>query len=463
MRKRQILSLGYLISAALVALLVGLGPGASQASPVHAFQGNNLLQNPGFEEPYVAINSDTTLSVASNWQPWSLPQGASSAINARPEYKPAPSNRVRSGSAAQEYNTFFATHTGGVYQRVPVAPGTELRFSAFVYVWSSASFANPDVSDDPNDVQVSLGIDPTGGTDGTSPAIVWSAPTEFYDEYRELSVTATAQNNAVTVFVRSAPRGFVGTNNIYVDDAALVALGLTASPTPPPTNTPDTGAPTQEGVATLVPTTVPVTQPPVATATPTLPDQFNATVTYVVRAGDTVSGIAQRYGSTINAIAQYNGLTNAGLIIVGQTLLVPVVQDTYVPPPTFTPAPTQPGAGTGGPVTSTTYTVRGGDSLYRIAARYNTTVTTLAMMNNIVNPNLIYPGQVLVVSGAAPAPVQPTPVPPQPSPLTHVVQPGENLFRISLRYNVRLDVLAQANNIANRSLIFPGQVLTIPR
>ena len=71
-------------------------------------------------------------------------------------------NRLRpagfsSGSAAQEYNTFFATHTGGVYQRVPVTPNTELRFSIFVYVWSSATFANPDVSDDPNEVMRQCG------------------------------------------------------------------------------------------------------------------------------------------------------------------------------------------------------------------------------------------------------------------------------------------------------------------
>ena len=46
--------------------------------------------------------------------------------------------------------------------------------------------------------------------------------------------------------------------------------------------------------------------------------------------------------------------------------------------------------------------------------------------------------------------------------VTHTVQPGENLFRIALRYNLTWDVLARANGIFNPNLIFPGQVLRIP-
>lgn len=458
---RNRLFIRYLLSAALISVMLWAGlPGPS----ARAYQSSNLLQNPGFEGPYIAINGDSKLTLASNWLPWSLPPGDSSSINARPEYKRAPDNRIRSGEAAQEYNTFFATHTGGVYQRVPVAPGTELRFSVFVYVWSSASFANPDVSDDPNDVQVWVGIDPTGGTDGNSALIVWSDPAEFYDEYRELSVTALSQSTAVTVFVRSAPQGFVGTNNIYLDDAALVALGQTVTPTPPPTNTPDLGAPTQEGIVTPTPV---ATVPPGATPTfvPTATPGYTSTITYVVQAGDTLSALAQRFGSSVSAIAEYNGLTNVSLIVVGQTLIIPVLGTVYTPPPTFTPAPTQPGGGVGGPVVpvSTTYTVRSGDTLYGIAIWYNTTVATLAFMNHLINPNLIYPGQTLVVSGATSTPVSPTPVPVTPSPFQYVVQPGENLFRIGLKYNIRADVLARANGIYNWNLIFPGQVLLIPR
>lgn len=457
----------------LVALVLVITLGFPHTNPTaQAYQGGNLLQNPGFEQAFIAINGDATLRVGTSWQPWSLPPDtSSSSINARPEYKPAPANRVRSGSSAQEYNTFFATHTGGVYQRVPVTPGTQLRFSLFVYVWSSASFANPDVSDDPNDVLVRVGIDPAGGTDGTSPNIVWSSDTEFYDQYRELSVNATAQGNAVTVFVRSAPQGFVGTTNVYLDDASLLPLGTepVATATIPPT---DIFAPTQEGTLTPVPTSAVTTIPlptfttvPFPTATPGLPSGFDSSITYTVRSGDTVSALAQRYGSTVDAIAKANGLSNAGLIFVGQTLVIPVKSGT-TQPATLTPVPTLPSTGPTAVPSGGSYTVRGGDTLYALAIQFNTTVAALAQLNNIVNPNLIYPGQVLVVPGSTvptPTPKTPTPVPPSTTPGTHVVQPGENLFRISLRYNVALDALARANGIWNVNLIYVGQVLIIPR
>jgi LysM repeat protein len=467
---RQLFTLRHGVSTLLMVALACLGLGL----PGHlaaAYQSGNLLQNPGFEGEYVAINGDPAVRVAPNWQPWSLPPGSSSAINARPEYKPAPASRVRSGSEAQEYNTFFATHTGGVYQRVPVSPNTELQFSIFIYVWSSGSFANPDVSEDPNNVILNVGIDPLGGTDGTSSSIVWSADAEYYDEYRQLSVTATSQNTAVTVFVRSAPQGFVGTSNIYLDDASLVVLGQappTETPLPPsPTPTFEFNVPTQEGTVTPLPT-------PVITPTPSLPGDFNSTELYTVVAGDTVWEIARRFNSSTDAIIQVNGLNSVGLINIGQTLVIPV-RITYTPPPTFTPAPPLPGTGTGGPTTSGvgTYTVMAGDTLFGISLRFNTTVATLAQINNIVNPNLIFPGQALRVTGVAPLPT-PTPVPPPSSvpppvppppglPYTHVVQPGENLFRIALQYNMTWDVVARANGLCYPYLLFPGQRLVIPR
>ncbi len=467
-------SLARLLVSLIVCSVVMLVGSLSPHSPVaQAYQAGNLLQNPGFEEPFIAVSGDQTLRVASGWQPWSLSQSGSSSINQRPEYKPAPSNRVRSGSAAQEYNTFFATHTGGVYQRVPVAAGTELRFSVFVYVWSSAPFANPDVSEDPNDVIINVGIDPNGGTDGTSSNIVWSSDAEYYDEYREMSVSARANGTAVTVFVRTAPQGFVGTNNVYLDDAVLIPLGTPQPPTvEQPTNTPDPFVPTQEGTITAIPVTpspIPsftpnVPQQPTFTPTPVIPSGFNDTVMYTVVAGDTVWDISRRYDSSVNAIIQVNGLNQNGFLRIGQALVVPVRRD-FQQPPTLTPVPTQ-SSGTGGPVDTGagTYVIVRGDTLTAIAARFNSTVTTLAQINNILNPNLIYPGQVLrVPGGMAPAPTPATPVPGPGGTLTHVVQPSENLFRIGLMYNVRWDVLAYANGIWNPNYVFPGQVLVIPR
>jgi len=101
-----------------------------------------------------------------------------------------------------------------------------------------------------------------------------------------------------------------------------------------------------------------------------------------------------------------------------------------------------------------------GDNLTRIAARFNTTVGTLVQLNGIVNPNLIKVGQQLRIPGVAP--VTPVPAPQPQRPATHVVQRGENLYRISLRYGVRLDQLARVNGITNVNRIYVGQVLVLP-
>lgn len=455
-------------------------------SPVAAQQGTNLLQNGGFEGEYVAIGGDPSLQLAPSWQPWSLPPpaGAPSSVNLRPDYQPAPTTRVRSGSAAQEYNTFFATHDGGVYQRVPVTSGAELRFSVFVYVWSSATFEDPDQSIQPQDVTVQVGIDPRGGQDGGSDAVIWSDPTTFYDEYRELSVEAEAQGTAVTVFVRTNPQGAVGVNNVYVDDASLVQIG-DAPEDPTPTPEGDGGEETNEPEETDDEPDEP-TATPTRTPDPDIDDEFPGRVNYTVQAGDTVLGIATQFNSSVEAIIEANGLNDAGFITVGQELVIPVPQGNVTPTATPTVRPTstvasgatavqptasatQAGTDSGGGPTGVTgnppgtHIVQAGETLFRIAVLYNTTVETLATMNNITNPNLIPAGTILKVPVINATQVPATPVGGTGGPFTHVVQAGENIFRIGLRYNITVTQLAAANGLTNPNIIYVGQVLVIPR
>lgn len=99
------------------------------------------------------------------------------------------------------------------------------------------------------------------------------------------------------------------------------------------------------------------------------------------------------------------------------------------------------------------YRVVSGDSLSRIASQFGTTVANLAAMNGIQNPNLIYAGQVLKVSGTA------TGAQPQ---RTYIVRSGDNLSAIAGRVGSSVNAIANANGIANPNLIFPGQVLRIP-
>lgn len=97
-----------------------------------------------------------------------------------------------------------------------------------------------------------------------------------------------------------------------------------------------------------------------------------------------------------------------------------------------------------------TYTVQAGDTLSGIAQRYGTTYQQLAQLNGIANPNLIYPGQVLKIQGAA-----------QQATEMHTVQSGDTLSGIAQRYGTTYQQLAQINGIANPNLIYPGQVLRL--
>jgi len=104
------------------------------------------------------------------------------------------------------------------------------------------------------------------------------------------------------------------------------------------------------------------------------------------------------------------------------------------------------------------HVVQRGENLFRIGLRYGVSVNALAAANGIVNPHHIYAGQRLIIPTGSTA----TPSPPAASTGTYVVRPGDTLFRIALRHGVPLWSLAQANGIQNPSLIYVGQVLRIP-
>jgi LysM repeat protein len=107
------------------------------------------------------------------------------------------------------------------------------------------------------------------------------------------------------------------------------------------------------------------------------------------------------------------------------------------------------------------YVVQRGDTLYSIARRYGTTVNAIVQANGLRNSNWIYVGQRLVIPGAGTTTTSGSSGSSS-SGSVHVVQRGENLFRIALRYGTTVQALAQANNLSNTSLIYVGQRLVIP-
>jgi len=103
------------------------------------------------------------------------------------------------------------------------------------------------------------------------------------------------------------------------------------------------------------------------------------------------------------------------------------------------------------PTGQTLYAVKPGDTLYRIATLYGVTVAAIVSANAITNPNLIYPGQVLVIPSGATTQIR------------YVVKPGDTLWRIATTYGVTVQAIVTANALTNPNLILPGQVLIIPK
>lgn len=98
--------------------------------------------------------------------------------------------------------------------------------------------------------------------------------------------------------------------------------------------------------------------------------------------------------------------------------------------------------------TSRTYTVVSGDTLSTIANRFGVSVTDICSINNIDNPNLIYPGQTLMLGGAD-------------SSIWHTVASGENLSSIAEKYGTSWRSIADLNGLSNPNLIYPGQKLKV--
>ena len=198
-----------------------------------------------------------------------------------------------------------------------------------------------------------------------------------------------------------------------------------------------TGSPTAipEMTSTVTPTT---TSTPSPTATPVEGTEPTATPSpnefvYVVRTGDTLWGLAIRFGTTVEAIKSRNGLTS-DFIYKDQKLTIPG---------------SDPGSGQ-----TITHVVQPGENLYRIALKYGTTHAAIAAANNIVNPNMIYPGQKLIISTGT--------TPPGTGTRYHVIQPGESLWSIALKYGTTPWKIAAANGISNIHYIYAGQTLRIP-
>lgn len=162
-----------------------------------------------------------------------------------------------------------------------------------------------------------------------------------------------------------------------------------------------------------------------------MPGPDTGYIEYVVQSGDTLWLLAQRYGTTVDAIKSLNGLTGS-LLNIGQVLKIPSASQ--------------------GPLPYIEYTVRLGDTLWLLSQRYKTTVDEIKRLNGLTS-DMLHVGQVLKI---------PTASGPSPSYFEYTVKSGDTLWLLSRRYGTTVDEIKRLNGLSSDMLNI-GQVLRIPR
>ena len=167
-------------------------------------------------------------------------------------------------------------------------------------------------------------------------------------------------------------------------------------------------------------------------------------VEYTVQSGDTLSAIARRYGTTVQELVDINNIQNPDLIYPGEKLRIL----------TNSTIPGNEERGTGDII----YTVQRGNTLSQIAREYNVSVEHIVELNDIEDPNLIYPGQKLRITESNVTDLSPVDNTIQ---VYYVVKEGDTLNRIARRFGITLNEILQYNDIQNPNLIYPGQTIKI--
>ncbi|WP_457966723.1 LysM peptidoglycan-binding domain-containing protein [Arthrobacter sp. D1-29] len=220
---------------------------------------------------------------------------------------------------------------------------------------------------------------------------------------------------------------------------------------------------------------------PAASVSTTVPAAFrpaqpSAPAEYTIARGDTISGIAGKYGLDTYEILKLNNLQPNTIIYPGQKIKLSG-SGSAPAAPAAAPAPAAPAAPANG---GGSYTVKPGDTLGAIAFRHGVGLSEVLSWNGLNMRSIIYPGQKIKVTagGGAPAPAsapQPAAAPAAPAPApapasapvsapagSYTVKAGDTLSAIASRHGVKLSDVLSANQLSMTSVIYPGNKLVIP-
>jgi LysM repeat protein/outer membrane protein assembly factor BamB len=182
---------------------------------------------------------------------------------------------------------------------------------------------------------------------------------------------------------------------------------------------------------------------PIPTPT-TDPSTNNSSTIYIVQSGDTLWKVSQKFNVSTQAIIEANHLDPAKHLYIGQKLTIPV-QTTVQPEQPL-------------PVSTTTYWVPSGDTLWKVAQKFGVTTEAIVETNKLDPTKYLYIGQKLVIPTTV-QPVQPV----QPATTTYSVASGDTLWKIAQKFGVTTQAIMDANNLDPTKFLYVGQKLNIPK
>jgi len=182
---------------------------------------------------------------------------------------------------------------------------------------------------------------------------------------------------------------------------------------------------------------------------------------HIVRSGESLSLIAARYRTSINAICQANNIRNRHFIRAGRSLLIPIgpvggrSYSVWRAPKTRYARDYKKGQ-------RIDYRVRRGDSLYKIALRYGTNVNSIKKWNNLVS-DILHPGKKLVIWAGTVVSDGRTSLQrkKEKEAIIYRVKVGDTLYDIAKEFNTSIKDLCRWNNLSTKQKIFPGDKLKI--
>ncbi|MCF6464492.1 LysM peptidoglycan-binding domain-containing protein [Clostridium sp. Cult2] len=161
---------------------------------------------------------------------------------------------------------------------------------------------------------------------------------------------------------------------------------------------------------------------------------------YTIKSGDTLYALARKYNTTVEAIIEINPGIDPNNLQIGQIICIPQMA------PPLPPCPN-----------GFYYTIRPGDTFYKLSQQFGVSVEAIMRANPGVDPNNLQIGQVICIPQMAP------PVPPCPNGFYYTIRPGDTIFALSQRFGVSVQAIINANPGIDPNNLQIGQVICIPQ